>query len=441
MTTEEQLRVIMQVTGAKDVEEAIGKLKEMGEAAEEAGEKSTGAGDKLGRAMQVGSSALQLWQGDVDGFVSNLGPLVLALGGSGGLAAVIAGVGQAAVTAYPYVRDYYKAWTDGSNEIPKAVSELDSLNDRLKETKSQLDELRTHTFLTNTELQQFNILTAEQTKLEGQLADQRAAASVGAAGSKAQSARARAVREAMAEAGGSEALANDLNARTKFTPAEARQIIASALRGSESSIDFLRSTLPQFGANYTSPEQAQRQKDAEELTAQGERFAEETRRQYERDKEQDARDDEQRTAVGHRNEEAWRRGMEREKEQEAREAERAKTKAEQAKARADRDAERQKERQDREAERARAKADLEQAKADKETIPTLHDPAEMASLQAEAALIGMAAQADVMMGNRTPIVARMEAIANRLMVLQQRMSRLNGVAGTTGGYSSQPTYW
>ena len=193
MATEEELvKLALEITGSKDLEEFTKKviegkasLDELGKAAEAAGPAAAKIADHVEKPKEgikaLGESAsTTLWQvegmlesiikgfgsGDFSGAITKCEELAGVLGTLGGPVGIIAAVGAAAYVAYPYVKDYMAALAFGKNEIPGATDALGKLTDQIDKNKDALKKLTDHHTLNNAELVKFGQLTAANLLLE-----------------------------------------------------------------------------------------------------------------------------------------------------------------------------------------------------------------------------------------------------------------------------------
>lgn len=170
MAHEEVLRLLLQVTGAEDLEDlkakaqgARSKLDELADANEKAGKSSR----NMGRATLEGGRILQDFaQGGIGGILNNIEGLAVALGGGPGLAGVMTALGLAAYFAIPAVKSAWAAIVDGSNDVPEATGRLEGLRDRLGEVETRLKDLKEKGWLTDSELEEYNDKLARRVDLE-----------------------------------------------------------------------------------------------------------------------------------------------------------------------------------------------------------------------------------------------------------------------------------
>jgi len=170
MSNDEVVQLLLQVTGAKDLDDlrdkaqgAKSKLEELAGAAD----KAEGSTRNFGRSVLEGGRFLQDFaQGGIGGVLNNIEGLATALGGGPGLAGLMTAVGLAAYFAIPPLKAAFSAMVDGSNDVPKAADRLGGLSEALKTLQDRLKELREKGWLTDSELAEYNDATARRVELE-----------------------------------------------------------------------------------------------------------------------------------------------------------------------------------------------------------------------------------------------------------------------------------
>jgi hypothetical protein len=142
----------------------VNTAKESVKGLHDATEKLTASKRDLGRsALEAGRALQDFSQGGVGGILNNIEGLSLALGGGAGLAGVMTAVGLAAYFAMPHIKSFFEEARN--NPIPENIDSLKGMEDRLKDVTKRLGELRENQKLTNTELAEYNRLTAEEAEL------------------------------------------------------------------------------------------------------------------------------------------------------------------------------------------------------------------------------------------------------------------------------------
>lgn len=217
MSNDEVVRLLLQVTGAEDLDDlrakaagAREKIDDLAAGADKA-EKST---HNLGRATLEGGRILQDFaQGGVGGILNNIEGLSLALGGGPGLAGVMTALGLAAYFAIPAIKATWAAISDGSNEIPEAATTLDRLSESLSGVNDRLKELKEKGWLTDSELSEYNGKLAQRVELEEKITAEKEKQAVFDKSRKESESKdrdkesARIAQEIVDEAGGPDALA------------------------------------------------------------------------------------------------------------------------------------------------------------------------------------------------------------------------------------------
>ena len=125
-------------------------------------------------ALDVSRAVQDFTQGGLGGILNNLEglgraiPAILAnpMALISSIPGMLTLVGVALFTFGGRIKDAFMHLVDGSNEIPAVADNLKRLDGRLKEVTEQLDKYREKQNLTNTELADYNRLSAEQLALE-----------------------------------------------------------------------------------------------------------------------------------------------------------------------------------------------------------------------------------------------------------------------------------
>lgn len=169
-------------------------------------------------------------QGGLGGILNNIDQVLVKFPVAAG---VVTALATAVYVALPTIKEWWREWQDGANDLPKTLDGLDALNDKLKTNEKRLSDLRGQQKVTNTELEEFNRLTAENARLQ----DERAAMSVKG---KAAGEAGAGFRKALEEFGGGEALLNQLAGADKDRRASLAEDIRKALEGDRRSIGFIR---------------------------------------------------------------------------------------------------------------------------------------------------------------------------------------------------------
>jgi len=193
----------------------------------------------LGRAtLELGRITQDFAQGGVGGILNNIEGLVTAIGGPAGLAGALTAAGVAAYVATPIINNWWKAWQEGANEVPKGAQGVVGFNDALTESKKRLKELADQQVLTNVELAEFNKLNAQVVAAE----NEKAAASVKGKDSE----ETEGFRKALEAFGGGKALIDAIGGTDAGRRAGVAEDIKNALGGNQQSIGFLKGSNQQF---------------------------------------------------------------------------------------------------------------------------------------------------------------------------------------------------
>jgi hypothetical protein len=175
---DELIRLVLQLTGSKDIDEAAGKLDNLKTKLEKADDASKALNKTSGNTgqslLQTGRVVQDFAQGGLGGVLNNIEGLTMALGLGSGLAGVFTVLGVAALTLGPSIKSAFKSLIDGSNEVPKSTDQVTAMTVALKQNKEALEELSKQQSLTNTELKEFNRLTDESIELEKKVEEAKA---------------------------------------------------------------------------------------------------------------------------------------------------------------------------------------------------------------------------------------------------------------------------
>lgn len=178
-TNDEIVRLVLETQGAKGLEE----IRDKAEAARHGLESVAAASDKAEKsALNMGQAALQggravqdFSQGGIGGILNNIEGLAAALGGGPGLAGIMTGVGLAAYFALPHLKSLWASIAEGANALPGQADALAQLNREFDEHKKRLEAIEKQGYLTNTQVNEYNALSAETLRLEKELNAQRRA--------------------------------------------------------------------------------------------------------------------------------------------------------------------------------------------------------------------------------------------------------------------------
>lgn len=133
-----------------------------------AGEAVKKSGMNIGQAALDGSRALEDLQYGIGGVINNIPSLVMSLGGSAGLTAVISVL---AVTVAQAVKnwDKIKAAFQETTTIPKVAGDVSGLQNELSKARDRMKELGDRTSVTLAELAEFNGLRTRTVEIEKQI--------------------------------------------------------------------------------------------------------------------------------------------------------------------------------------------------------------------------------------------------------------------------------
>lgn len=169
-------------------------------------------------------------QGGLGGILNNIDQVLVKFPLAAG---VVTAVATAVYVALPTIKEWWREWQDGANDLPKTLDGLDALNERLSTNKKRLDELKGQQKVTNTELEEFNRLAAENARLQ----DEQTARSVKG---KAASEAGAGFRKALEEFGGGEALLDQLAGTDPSRRASLAEDIRNALQGDRTAMGYIR---------------------------------------------------------------------------------------------------------------------------------------------------------------------------------------------------------
>lgn len=201
------------------------------EETDEAAKKTRRSIGEFGQEIQGAGRIVQDFaQGGLGGILNNIDQVLVKFPLAAG---VVTAVATAVYVALPTIKEWWREWQDGANDLPKTVSGIDDLNDRLNTNRKRLDELKGQQKVTNTELAEFNRLTAENAKLQDE-------ANAAAIKGKQASESGAGFRRAVEEFGGGQALIDALAGNNADRRASVAEDIRKALQGDKSAMGFLR---------------------------------------------------------------------------------------------------------------------------------------------------------------------------------------------------------
>ena len=170
MNNDEIVQLLLQVTGAKSLDD----LKEKAQGAKDKLEDLASAGTKaekstadFGRsALETGRIVQDFAQGGVGGAVGAMEKFVRAIGGGAGVAGALTLLVAAFVALKEPVGNFVSSMTEGANKVPPLRNAVDQFAESLGRTNKELGELRDKQSLTNQELDRYNELIERQGRLE-----------------------------------------------------------------------------------------------------------------------------------------------------------------------------------------------------------------------------------------------------------------------------------
>lgn len=170
-TSEDIARLIFEVKGAETIDQARTAAEKLSAALSSPTGRS-GGGSNVGFAALEASRALEDLQYGFGGVVNNIPGLVMALGGTAGLTAVISLVAVG-------VNQLVKHWGDltslfeEKNPFPGAATDLHHLNVELDKAKDEMKELEENASLTKDQLSDYNELRERTAGIEKRIADEK----------------------------------------------------------------------------------------------------------------------------------------------------------------------------------------------------------------------------------------------------------------------------
>lgn len=165
---EEYLRIINEVRGVENFEQLKVKLQELDALQDQINEKMPAAQRGF---RNTGYAALELSRGIEDlqygfnGMVNNIPGIVLALGGTAGLTAVISLLSVGVNQLIKHWSDISAAFGDTPPKIDAARTSLDNLGRAIKENDDGLKELQNTQLKTNEQVERYNELTEKAERL------------------------------------------------------------------------------------------------------------------------------------------------------------------------------------------------------------------------------------------------------------------------------------
>ncbi len=199
------------------------------------------------RMLMVGQFADDMQYG-LRGIVNNVPQLVMAFGGSAGIAGALSVVAVAANQAFGFIEESLDRI--GRTKLPQAISATQQLADAEKRL-GELRETNAKKGLTQSEQGEFRrlereielkqaLVDVEKERLE---ASQHVAAIEGDADSK----RSAAVTEQIKAMGGGAAVVEQLLKQTALDRGQAEAVVSSSMKGNQGMIDFMARVFPQIG--------------------------------------------------------------------------------------------------------------------------------------------------------------------------------------------------
>lgn len=281
---------------------------------------------EFGRGILQGSYAIQDFTSQLGtrglagalGAIQNNIPGILAgLGAGAGLAGALSVLSVGAGLLYEHWDKLTGLFTTTKEKLPELKEGLDGLKDSLKDIDDQIDKLEKQAkagglnIFDEEKLARLRGLKAEGLQRQ---ADERIVAGIGENASRRSLEIQTAVKQAIAEAGGGNAVAQNLAMNLGLTGREATAVVAGAMRGNLADLATLQGGAPTFAGQYAaiSPEAKGRQrqeaaivadqiaeleqeqkardrrnKQAEMLTEQGRQIEQRTFHERDREQEQD----------------------------------------------------------------------------------------------------------------------------------------------------------
>lgn len=167
-TQEETLRIINEIRGIDSIEELKTKLKELAES-QELLEKTSGRAThgtrNLGWAALEASRAIEDLQYGFNGVVNNIPGLVMALGGTAGLTAVISLVSIGVNQLVKHWDDLIDVFSRSETGFDTTRTNLDNLGKAIETNKKELEKLKDIQSLNSDQQERYNLLTEQAIKL------------------------------------------------------------------------------------------------------------------------------------------------------------------------------------------------------------------------------------------------------------------------------------
>ena len=265
MSAEETVRLIVDMgPSAKNVNEVSTSLvvldKNVDEVAKSTEKLKTGMAGTGQSLLQTGRVVQDFAQGGLGGILNNIEGLSLALGGGAGLAGVMTVLGVAALVAGPAIKEWAKSLGTAGEKIPESTDAVEKYTTAIDKNKEAMKALKEQESLNYADLEKYKKLVDETAQLEEERANAREARAVKDGSSKADRARAAAVRETISERYGSGQELIDAIMATEHGQQiglkRVEEVIAGAQRGSGVDLFSLQNISPQFKERYTpfSPE-------------------------------------------------------------------------------------------------------------------------------------------------------------------------------------------
>lgn len=149
---------------------AAKSLDKLAKSAEHAKSGAVGFGQSM---LQSGRFVQDFAQGGIGGVLNNIEGLVTALGMGSGLAGVLTIVGVAAALAGPKMLEWGRSLLEVRHGVPPLTDNLKYMEESIKANNKAIEELRSQTSLSGTELERLNRLTAENAVLEKAAAEEK----------------------------------------------------------------------------------------------------------------------------------------------------------------------------------------------------------------------------------------------------------------------------
>lgn len=167
-TQEETLRIINEVRGVESIEDLKIKLKELAdsqEKLEQASGRASHGTRNLGWAALEASRAIEDLQYGFNGVVNNIPGLVMALGGTAGLTAVISLVSIGVNQLIKHWDDLVDVFGRSGTSFDTAKTNMDNLGKAIEANHKELKKLKEVQNLSNEQQERYNFLTEQATRL------------------------------------------------------------------------------------------------------------------------------------------------------------------------------------------------------------------------------------------------------------------------------------